>query len=321
MMLILCALVVSLVSAEDVSVLSDQQGVLAQGQSSRVYTVTLNCPGTATVVSNYGARFNIYAKQKTTYGSCPSASSLQYNYDKISYGKSGTNGITSMTLGTGVWCLMVYGYSESGSYSLRVISNCESPTPTPSQAPYHNPSTIPPCGVQKTDTRQGSLNQGQAAVYGYSIPNEGRSNIEWSMTSSGTCNNSDTPVIIATAGDSSTDRSSCTGNSGFDLYIFKDCNPKDTDCNTKYYSKGPNSYASVTAPSSGSIYYAMVYARSGSGTYNLKMNSYKCTVEQQDKNTIIIPTSTHVTAASETSNGARDTGSESEVTAPTAQFV
>lgn len=301
LMLIICALVALPASAEEMSVLSEQQASLWQGQTSQVYEVTLNCPGTATVTSSYGARFDLYAKKKWGYGSCPSASSIQYNYDKVAYGYSGT---TSMTLEAGTWCLVVYGYSGGGTYSLRVTSYCPYPTPTPYPTTYPTPPT--PCGVYKSDTRQGYLNQGQAAVYGYFIPSDGRSKIEWSMSSSGS--GGSTPVIVASDGMSV--ESSSYGNA-FDLYVFKDCNPKNSYCNTRHYSKGPNAYVSVAPPSSGSTYYAMVYARSGSGNYNLKMNSYKC----GGSTPIIVASAGMDVTASD------DTGSGAEVSAPSADFV
>jgi hypothetical protein len=175
-----------------------------------------------------------------------------------------------------------------------------------------------PCGVYKTNTQQGFLNQGQAVVYGYYIPTDGRSRIDWSMTSSGSCGGG-TPIIAASAGNPSVESSSCSGSSSFDLYVFKDCNPKNSYCSTRYYSHGPNSYVSVVSPSSGSTYYVMVFARSGSGNFNLKMNSYKCTPGGDTP--IIAAVSDANNQVSGASAGAEDTGSGSEVTAPSAEFI
>ena len=133
------------------------------------------------------------------------------------------------------------------------------------------------------------------------------------MSSSG---GGSTPIIVASDGPSV--ESSSYGNT-FDLYVFKDCNPKNSYCNTRYYSYGPNAYVSVAPPSSGSTYYVMVYARSGSGNYNLKMNSYKC-----GGTTPIIVASAGMEAASSMSAASAasdDTGSGSEVSAPAADFV
>jgi hypothetical protein len=307
LMLILCALVATPVSADDVSVLDEPQTALYQGQTSQVYEVTLNCPGTATLVSSYGARFDLYAKKKWGYGNCPSGSSIMYNYDKVAYGNSGS---ASMTLESGVWCLVVYGYSGSGSYSLRVTSSC---VPTPPYPPTTSP-TQGPCGVYRTDSQQGFLNQGQAVVYRYLIPTDGRSKIEWSLTSSGSCGGGNSPIIAASE---PSIESACSGSSSFDLYVFKDCNPKISYCSTRYYSYGPNAHVAIAPPVSGSTYYVMAYARSGSGNYNLKMNSYKCSGGGGSGPII----AASIDGAPMTSPSADDTGSGSEVSAPTADFI
>jgi|GEM_PF-632038 len=324
LMLFVCALVATSVSADDdfsiqsdASILSDQQASLYQGQTSQVYQINLNCPGTAVVTSGYGARFDLYAKKKWGYGSCPSSDSMMYNYDKVAYGYGGT---ASMSLDPGVWCIMVYCYSGDGSYSLRVSSTCPGPQPVPPTiipTPYPTPYPPTPCGVYKSDTQTGFLRQGQAAVYGYYIPTDGRSKIEWSMSSTGSCGGN-TPIIAASINGASVDSSSCSGSSTFDLYVFKNCNPKNSYCNTRYYSYGPNSYVSITPPASGATYYVMVYARSGNGNYNLKMNSYKCS----GNTPIIVASSADAgTPFSTASVETEDTGSGSEVSAPTADFV
>ena len=180
------------------------------------------------------------------------------------------------------------------------------PTPRPTQNP---PSPQTPCGIYKTDTQSGYLRTGQAAVYGYYIPPDGRSRIEWSMSSYGSCDNGNVPIIPAESDMVSGDNSICKGSSTFDLYVFKDCNPKDSYCKTRYYSSGPNSYISINSPSTGSIYYVMVYARNGIAGYNLIMNSYKCS----DNTPVIV-------ASAESGKG-KDTGSGPEVSAPPADFV
>ncbi len=290
--------VMSPAQKEEMNILSETETALMQGQSSQVYRVTLTCPGTVRMSSSYGSHFTLYAKKNFESGYCPSAFALRSNYDKIMYGSSGT---TYLSLEPGVWCMAVYGSSGSGSYSLRVTSVCSTPTPYPTRTP-----TPYPCGVYKTDSRQGYLNQGQAAVYGYSIPSDGRSKIEWTMTSTGSQSGGNTPIIAASVGDKASVSSTSSSTSLFDLYISKDCNPKTSGCTTRYYSRGPNSYVSVASPSTGSIYYVMVYARSGSGTFDLKMNSFKCTGSSP-----IIASASSV----------QDMGSGSEVTPPTAEFV
>lgn len=311
--LLVSVLMIAPVSAEEYTILSEQQVSLSTGKLSPVYTITLQCTGVVKLTSNNGTKYNLYAKKRTDYGSCPYASSIISNYDKVAYGN---NGITTMNLGPGVWCIIVYGYSGSGTYSFHVTSNCQQPTPTRTPTPY--PTSNPgPCDVYKTNTQQGALNQGQAAVYRYSIPSDGRSKIDWSMTSTGSCSGSDTPVIIASVDAAQNQADACIGSSTFDLYIFKDCNPKTSRCTTNYYSYGPNSYAAINSPSIGSIYYVMVYARSGSGTFNLKMNSYKCS----GGDTPIIAASSGGTSQISASSQDASTVSAPEVPAPTAEFV
>jgi hypothetical protein len=59
----------------------------------------------------------------------------------------------------------------------------------------------------------------------------------------------------------------------------------------------------------------MIYARSGSGNYYLKMNSYKCTNRDD---TVIMASSSDVTLAS----ASKDTDTmESEVSSPAADFI
>jgi hypothetical protein len=132
-----------------------------------------------------------------------------------------------------------------------------------------------PCGVYKTDTQTGFLKQGQAAVYGYFIPSDGRSKIEWSEQTFGTCgsgkglNNQGMEGIRE-------NNNACADTSVFDIYVCKDCNPKNSYCYAQYYATGQNPYISITPPNSGSTYFVMIYARTGNGYYTLKMNSYKC---------------------------------------------
>ncbi|PKL59538.1 MAG: hypothetical protein CVV33_07305, partial [Methanomicrobiales archaeon HGW-Methanomicrobiales-4] len=82
---------------------------------------------------------------------------------------------------------------------------------------------------------------------------------------------------------------------------------------------GPNSHVSVASPSTGSIYYAMVYARSGSGTFTMTMKSYKCS----SGDTPIIAAISSAVSGVDTQSlaGTDDTGSGSEVSAPEAEFT
>lgn len=181
-------------------------------------------------------------------------------------------------------------------------------TPTPNPAP-----TFPPCGVYKRDIQSGFLRQGQAAVYGYYIPVDGRSKIEWSLSVSGACGNGQGLTTAVQAGGLQNMNNACAGSSVFDLYVCRDCNPQNSRCYASYYAYGPNAYTSVQQPSSGSTYFVMVYARSGNGVYTLRMNSYKC-----PRNTPIIVASAE--------QGIQMTGTESgssapSIPVPSAEFV
>ena len=205
------------------------------------------------------------------------------------------------------------------------ITRTRTQTPTPSPTPtvtrtltlrptsYPTPQPANPCGVYKTDMRTGFLKQGEAAVFGYYIPIDGRSKIEWSITSSVPCGvGKGLNKNIKSVGNSG-NSNVCQGISSFDLYVCKDCNPKYSRCYAKYYSYGPNSYVSITPPKAGSTYYVMVYARSRSETYTLKTNSYRCSGKASN------------TAASAGSvmyySAAEGSGAGSEIPVPTAKFV
>jgi hypothetical protein len=282
-----------------------------------------NCGMEITVESPYGAAFDIYAmKNYGSPGTCPSNEYIMNNYDRYAYSSSGT---ASMNLDQGLWCVVVYARSGNGMAYVTAESNCNSPGPGPgpSPVPPYNPPS-PSCSPYKTVDRSGYLNEGQAAVYGYYIPTDGRSQIEWIL--SGSSSGGSTPVIVASInGQMTTTTSYKNSNYGpiFDVYVFKDCNPQYSYCNTKYYANGPNAYVSVANPQRGSTYYVMVYARSGNGNYNLRMNSYKC-----NGNTPIIVASTSITAASVGSSvstagtgNSVDTAVYDSVSAPEAKFV
>lgn len=273
------------------------------------------CGTQITVQSPYGASFDLYAmKSYSGPGTCPSNDYIMSHYDKYAY-SSGSGGSATLYLEEGLWCVVVYARSGSGTAYVTADSNCFPPAPIPTPSPPY-PG---PCSPYKTVDRSGYLNQGQASVYGYYIPTDGRSQIEWTMTTSGGGN---TPIIVSSMGSQVFSGSSWYGPN-FDLYVFKDCNPQYYYCNTNYYANGPNAYVSISNPQRGSTYYVMVYARSGSGTYNLRMNSYKCYGE-----TPIIVAAAPVYASSGsydyTSAGTgtgTDTAVSSSVSAPEAEFV
>ncbi|PWR69616.1 S8 family peptidase [Methanospirillum lacunae] len=185
--------------------------------------------------------------------------------------------------------------------------------PTQTQTPYPTNQPSNNCGIYKTDTKTNYLRQGQAMVFGYYIPEDGRSRIEWKMNSFGMSN----PGKGSIKNDKNDKKSgySFVGKDSavFDLYICKDCNPKYSYCTAYRYASGSNSYVSITHPTAGSTYYALVYARSGSGTFNLQTNSYKC-----PDNPPGITASAQSVADSSRSG---DSGSNSDVQIPQAEFV
>ncbi|NLV28057.1 MAG: hypothetical protein GXY48_12985 [Methanomicrobiales archaeon] len=310
--LVMCALTVISVSAYTTDFPKSYR--LWQG-SAAMHEIGVSgyCGTQITVQSPYGASFDLYAmKNYGSPGTCRSNEYIMSHYDKFSY-SSGSGGSATLYLEQGLWCVVVYARSGSGTAYVTADSNCHPPGPVPT--PY--PPYPTPCSPYKTVDRSGYLYQGQAAVYGYIIPNDGRSQIEWTVTGSGS---GSTPIIVSSMG--SQVFSSHYGPN-FDVYVFKDCNPQYYYCNTNYYANGPNPYVSIANPQRGSIYYVMVYARSGSGTYNLRMNSYKCFGD-----TPIIVASAPVYAStsysgfeSAGSGTGYDTAVSSSVAAPTADFV
>ncbi|PKL59639.1 MAG: peptidase S8/S53 subtilisin kexin sedolisin, partial [Methanomicrobiales archaeon HGW-Methanomicrobiales-4] len=187
------------------------------------------------------------------------------------------------------------------------------PTPIITRTPYPTEQPTNLCGIYKKDTKTGFLRQGQASVFGYYIPADGRSRIEWTMNSFGSSGIGKGLEKNDKSDKKSEYRYVSKGSATFDLYVFKDCNPKYSYCYGEKYSYGPNSYVSITNPIAGSTYYVMVYARNGSGTYNLQANSYKCS-----GNTPIIAASA---PSVRYSSVAEDSGTGPAVPAPTAEFV
>jgi len=279
-----------------------------------------SCGTQITVNSPQGAEFDIYAKKNYgSAGTCPSNDYIRLNYDRFAMSSGRT---ATMYLEPGLWCVVVFARTGSGTAYVTATSSCYPPGPVPTPIP---PGPIPvPCSPYKVIDRSGNLNQGQATVYGYYIPTDGRSKIDWTVTGTGSCGN--TPIITASIDGRTISPSSSVYGSYcsniMDVYVFKDCNPRNSYCYTNYYAYGPNAHVSIANPTSGSTYYVMIYARSGGGTYNIRMNSYKCT------DTPIIVASAPIIAASfETGSTsgdittAVDTALSQSVAAPSATFV
>lgn len=316
LILLLCALVVSSASAYTTDFPKSYR--LWQGSAAMHEIGVYGYCGTQiTVQSPYGASFDLYAmKNYNSPGTCPSNEYIMAHYDRFAYSSS-SGGSATLQLDEGLWCVVVYARSGSGNAYVTADSNCFPPAPYPTPVPPVPPYPSP-CSPYKTVDRSGFLYPGQAAVYGYYIPTDGRSQIEWTLTGSG----GNTPIIVSSMGGQVFSGSS-SFSPNFDVYVFKDCNPQYSYCNTNYYAQGPNAYVSVSNPGRGSTYYVMIYARSGSGTYNLRMNSYKCFGDTP----IIVasaPIYASTAAAGYESAGTGagvDTAVSSSVAAPTAEFV
>lgn len=249
-----------------------------------------------------GAAFDLYAMN--TGGSCFSYSDQSIMRNAHKQARS-VNGEARLYLEPNrLWCVVVHARQGNGNAYVyyQYQSSVPSPTPNPTTVPTPNPT---PCGVYRTNTQTGYLSSGQAAVYGYYIPTDGRSKIEWTLKTYGSPGVGKGLETAPGRADSQWTSSPNTRSLPFDIYVFKDCNPKHSYCYTGYYSRGPDPYVSINNPASGSTYYVMVYAKSERGNYSLTMNSYKCTGD-----TPIIAASVDNTA-----------GAQSQVSAPAAEFV
>ncbi len=255
---------------------------LYQGQAV-MHEIQVDCGAQLVLTSPYTGNFDLYAiRNYGNYGTCPSNEYIRSHYDKYA---TGNGGKAYLNLDKGLWCVLVYAKSGNGNYLLEATSNCYNPYPTyyptpyptyyptyyPTPYPTYNPNPNPVLKPYKTDVKSGYLNQGQSKVQGYSIPS-GRTYIEWILT--GPCG-TEIPITMMSANEVGAMRTSYCGNQ-FDLYIYKDCNPSNYRCSANYAdtSRSSNSYVGVTNPQVGSIYYAQVYAKSGSGAYTLTCRSY-----------------------------------------------
>ncbi|WP_319578302.1 hypothetical protein [uncultured Methanospirillum sp.] len=278
-----------------------------------------SCGSQVTVVSPNEAAFDLYAiKNDRSLGSCPSDEDIMTHYDRVAYNSQGT---VTMYLDEGLWCVVVSARSGSGTAYVTADSNCVPPGPTPTPiVPY--PAL---CSPYKSVDRSGYLYQGQAAVYAYYIPDDGRSLIDWTVTGSGFCEES--PIIMSRSVDQNIrqdifeTRSDC--GDIFDVYAFKECNPQDSYCSTNYHARGPDVFVSIASPQRGSTYYVMVYAHRDSGAYNLRMNSYTCyfdiPISIAEVPDVTVSTETIYTWAEDVPK--IESTYENSVSAPNAEFI
>ncbi len=234
-----------------------------QGQTS-MHVITLNCPGQLTLTAPYGSNYDIYA-MKGSGSWTPDDDYILSHYDKasVSYGQT-----EQMSLDAGTWYIIVYSINGFGQYSLKITSNCQGPVD-----PCQNDPNCGPCSPFKVDTQTGFLNTGEVKTYAYEISGD-RNYIEWILQ--GPCGDV-IPVVMMTVDEVSSMRTSYCGTN-FDLYIYKDCDPRYDNCYAPYAdtADGSNAYVGVANPSTGSTYYAQVYAKQGSGAYSLLCRSFDC---------------------------------------------
>ncbi|MDD1730114.1 MAG: hypothetical protein LUQ50_13720 [Methanospirillum sp.] len=247
-----------------------KNGYLYQGQAA-TYEIQVDCGAQLVLKGPYGADFDIYA-MRSPVGSWPNENYIMAHYDKseLSYSQE-----KYLNLDQGSWYVVVYSSSGYGQFNLDASSTCSGPVPPRPDPCYGDPNCGGTnCVPAATDVKTGYLNSGEAKTYTYQIMGD-RNYIEWIL--SGPCGDEVIPMAMMSSNDVSTMRTSYCGPD-FSLYIYKDCDPRYRNCaaNKADTSSGSNKYVGITYPTTGSRYYALVYAKNGSGAYTLYARSYKC---------------------------------------------
>jgi hypothetical protein len=243
---------------------------LSYGQSA-TYEIQVDCGAQITMNSPYGADFSIYA-MKSPIGSWPSESYIKSHSDKF---ESTYNQVKNLHLDEGSWYVLVSALSGSGKFQLDASSSCSKPSPYNPAPCYGNLNCGGKnCPPEASDVKTGYLNGGESKTYTYQIMGN-RNYIEWILT--GPCADQVIPMSMMTANDVRTIRNSYCGPD-YSLYIYKDCDPRSQSCvATKAdISTSSSKYVGITYPTTGSKYYAQVYAKNGGGSYTLNARSYNC---------------------------------------------
>jgi hypothetical protein len=247
-----------------------KSGYLYTGQAA-TYEIQVDCGAQLVLKAPHGTHFDLYA-MRSPIGSWPSESNIMSNYDKS---ELSINQVKNMNLNQGSWYVVVYAYSGFGQFTLDASNSCSSPIPTVYPDPCNGNSNCggTNCVPVATDVKTGYLNTGEAKTYTYQIAGD-RNYIEWIL--SGPCSDEVIPMALMSVNDVSTMRTSYCGPD-FSLYIYKDCDPRYRNCAaTKADTgSGSNKYVGITYPTTGSKYYALIYAKN-SGSYSLYARSYKC---------------------------------------------
>ncbi len=247
-----------------------KSGYLYQGQAA-TYEIQVDCGAQLVLNAPYGADFDIYA-MRSPVGSWPNENYIMAHYDKS---ETSYNQVKYLNLDKGSWYVVVYSSSGYGQFTLDASNTCSGPIP-----PYPNPCYGNPdcggtnCAPAADDVKTGYLNAGEAKTYTYQIMGD-RNYIEWIL--SGPCGDQVIPMAMMSADQVSTMRRGYCG-SDFSLYVYKDCDPRYSNCAATRAdtSSGSNKYVGITYPSTGSRYYALIYAKNGSGAYTLHARSYRC---------------------------------------------
>jgi len=254
-----------------------QSGYLNTGKAV-TYEIQVDCGAQLVLISPNGAGFNLYAMRSSDVGSL-SESEIRSRSDMSELSSSQYK---YLNLDKGNWYVVVYAHSGYGQFQLSASNTCYTPAPTatPTAVPTVDPCNgnsncdATSCAPSATDIKTGSLTTGEVKTYSYQISAD-RNYIEWILT--GPCGTDVIPMSLMSADAVSTMRSNSCG-SDFSLYIYKDCDPRSQNCKAikADTSSGSNKYVGITSPVTGSKYYALVYAKSGSGAFTLNARSYKC---------------------------------------------
>lgn len=253
-----------------------QSGYLNTGKSV-TYQIQVNCGAQLVLTSPNGAIFNLYATRNLN-GNSLTESQIRSQSDISETSSSHSKYIN---LDKGDWYVVVFAHSGYGQFQTSATNTCNTPAPTvlPTEVPQSeacvgNACTSTSCAPSATDVKTASLNPGEVKTYTYQISAD-RNYIEWVLT--GPCASDVIPMGIMSAKAVSSLRENSCG-SAYALYIYKDCDPRSQTCTATKAdtSDGSNKYVGITSPATGSKYYALVYAKSGSGSYTLTTRSYKC---------------------------------------------
>lgn len=251
-----------------------KSGYLNSGKSA-TYQLQVDCGAQLVLQSPYAAEFNLYVMRNPVDNSLSESQvKSQSDLTELTFTQS-----KYLNLGQGTWYVVVYAHSGYGQYQLNAINTCNTPVP-PTVTPTTDPCNGNPncgntnCAPSASDVKTATLATGEARTYSYQTTSD-RNYLEWVLT--GPCGNDVIPMAMMSADEVSALRTSNCG-SDFSLYIYKDCDPRSETCRATKAdtSSGSNKYVGITYPTTGSSYYALVYAKSGSGAFTLTTRSYNC---------------------------------------------